>query len=73
MGIKSFGLKHALLVGMATLGLNSGITALSPAYAQEATRNYDIPAQDLDDALREFGRQIGRDVLFTPDAVANKR
>lgn len=73
MGMKSFGLRHALLMSAAALGLGIGATVAPPAYAQEATRSYDIPAQDLDDALREFGRQTGRDVLFTPDAVAGKR
>lgn len=73
MGMKSLGLKHALLMGAAAFGMGTAALAPLPAYAQEATRSYDIPAQDLDDALREFGRQTGRDVLFTPDAVAGKR
>lgn len=73
MGMKSFGLKHALLVGAAALGLGTAAAAPSPAYAQEALRSYDIPPQDLDDALREFGRQTGRDVLFTPVSVAGRR
>ncbi len=73
MGMKSFGLRQALLMSAAAFGLSMGAAVAPPAYAQEATRTYDIPSQDLDDALREFGRQTGRDVLFTPDAVAGKR
>lgn len=73
MGKTSIGLRHALLVGATAFFGMTVNTATQPAYAQQATRSYDIPAQDLDDALREFGRQTGRDVLFTPDAVANKR
>jgi outer membrane receptor protein involved in Fe transport len=36
------------------------------AYAQTANRNYSISAQDLGDALRQFGAQSGRDVVFDP-------
>jgi iron complex outermembrane receptor protein len=74
MGVKSFGLRQALLMGAATFGLAIGAAlAAQPAYAQQAMRTYDIPAQDLGMALREFGRQSGRDILFTPDATAGKR
>src|SRR5258707_1136322 len=73
MGMKSIGLRHALLMGAAAFGFGTApATVAQTAYAQEATRTYDIPAQNLDNALREFGRQTGRDVLFTPDSVANK-
>lgn len=43
-----------------------------PAYAQTATRSYSIPAQDLGDALRQFGTQSGRDVVFDPAIAAGK-
>lgn len=71
MGLKSF--RNALLLGAAALGMGAASAALMPAYAQEATRTYSIGPQELDDALREFGRQTGRDILFAPDAVAGKR
>lgn len=71
MGLKSF--RSALLLGAAALGMSAASAALTLAYAQEATRTYAIGPQELDDALREFGRQTGRDILFSPYAVVGKR
>lgn len=42
------------------------------AYAQTATRDYSIAAQDLGDALRQFGAQSGRDMVFDPALTAGK-
>lgn len=71
MRIHSF--RHVLLFGAAVFGSAIGVTAAAPAYAQEAMRAYDIPPQALDDALREFARKTGRDILFAPATVADKR
>ena len=46
----------------------------SPAWAQAPARaQFDIPAQDLGAALRSFGLQSGREVLFDPALVNGKR
>lgn len=67
-------LRQALLVGVATCGTAAAIGASEqPAYAQEVTRTYNIQAQDLNSALREFALQTGRDVLYPPEIVAGKR
>lgn len=67
-------LRHALLLGAATISAAAAMSAISrPAYAQEVARTYNIPAQDLNAALREFALQSGRDVLYSPDIVAGKR
>jgi hypothetical protein len=42
------------------------------AYAQTASRTYSIPAQDLGDALRQFGNQSGRDIAFDPALTNGK-
>lgn len=45
--------------------------AASPAVAQ--TRDYDVPAQRLDQALRRVAQISGVQILFTPQAVAGLR
>lgn len=46
----------------------------SPAWAEAPARaQFDIPAQDLGSALRRFGVQAGREVLFDPALVEGKR
>jgi outer membrane receptor protein involved in Fe transport len=60
-----------LLVSAATAPLIA--PASGPAYAQTAARNYSIPAQDLGDALRQFGAQSGRDIVFDPALTAGKK
>ena len=66
-------LKSALLITAAALGA-TGAAAIAdrPAYAQESARTYNIPAQDLNGALREFAMQTGRDVLYAPGIVAGR-
>jgi len=44
-----------------------------PVLAQDARRSYDIPAQSAVTALQEFGRQSGKQVLFSYDAAAGRR
>lgn len=49
---------RALAVSLAT------VAAVQPAYAQEQTYSFDIPAQDLDSALKTFARVSGQQVVF---------
>lgn len=67
-------LKSALLLTAATLAATGLAASIhQPAYAQEAVRTYNIEAQDLNGALREFAMQTGRDVLYAPEIVAGRR
>lgn len=67
-------LRQTLLMGVATFGAAAAVGAIEqPAFAQEVTRTYNIQAQDLNSALREFALQTGRDVLYPPEIVAGKR
>lgn len=53
--------------------LAASLCALAvPAAAQEARHQLHLPAQSLGDALRVLGSATGREILFTPDAVAGK-
>ena len=62
-------LKAMALASSAVLALTgSAAWAQAPARAQ-----FDIPAQDLGAALRTFGVQAGREVLFDPALVNGKR
>jgi len=49
---------RALAVSLAT------VAAVQPVYAQDQTYSFDIPAQDLDSALKEFARVSGQQVVF---------
>lgn len=49
------------------------VAAASPAQAQTQTRRYDIAAQDLAAALRDFSKISGREVLASSELVAGKR
>ena len=56
--------------------LNAGIAvvalaAASPAFAKPV--DFDIDAQPLGDALREFAQESGREILFSSDVVDGKR
>jgi outer membrane receptor protein involved in Fe transport len=68
--MKSFA-RGFLLAGAVATSLIVPIAA--PAYAQTTARNYSIPAQDLGDALRQFGAQSGRDIVFDPALTAGKK
>lgn len=48
------------------------LAAAQPATAQEKLQ-VDIPAQEMSQALMQFGRQIGTEILFEPDVVRGKR
>lgn len=67
-------LKAALLMTAATLGA-TGVACVAdrPAYAQEVRRAYNIRAQDLNGALREYAMQTGRDVLYSPVIVEGRQ
>src|SRR3546814_2268385 len=54
------------------LGTHSVLNAGSAATAV-AVYNFDIPAQPLSSALRQFAQQSRREILFTPGLVAGKR
>ncbi|PQM26620.1 TonB-dependent receptor [Sphingopyxis lindanitolerans] len=49
---------RALAVSLAT------VAVVQPAYAQEQVYSFDIPAQDLDSALKTFARVSGQQVVF---------
>jgi iron complex outermembrane receptor protein len=61
---------------MAALTLMAGVAAAAlialPAAAEEAASSYNIPAQELGAALREFARQSNKQILFSTDVVAGK-
>jgi len=46
---------------------------LLPLITHAQSYRFNIPAQDLDSALREFGLQAERQVLFSPEIVAGRR
>ena len=49
------------------------VAQASPAHAQEQTYRFEIPAQDLGAALREFARVSRRQVIFDADLVRARR
>ena len=55
-----------------TLGLFSLALLTALAHAQTVTPTFNIDSQPLAAALKEFGRQSGREVLFDPAVVADK-
>ena len=44
-----------------------------PAQADEAKTSFNIPAQDLSTALREFARQSSREILFSSEVAQGKK
>ena len=46
---------------------------LSSTYIYAQTRTFEIEPQALGSALKAFGQQSGREVLFAPEVVADKR
>src|SRR3546814_13449713 len=49
---------RALAVSLAT------VAAIQPTYAQEQVYSFDIPAQNLDSAIKTFARVSGQQVVF---------
>lgn len=65
------GLLRAGCLGMAVLTACLG--AVPGAAQQSARTSYALPAQDLGGMLRAIARASGREILFTPEAVAGHR
>lgn len=63
-------MRRILLAGCATLALSA---AVHPALAQDGSRAYAIPSEDLGAALRDFGVKSGKDVVFDAALVQGKK
>uniref|UniRef100_B0T9D4 TonB-dependent receptor n=1 Tax=Caulobacter sp. (strain K31) TaxID=366602 RepID=B0T9D4_CAUSK len=63
-----FTTRHALVASAAVLA----ITAAAPAWAQPATRDYDLAAQPLGQALGQVARLSGRQIVAPTALVAGK-
>ena len=70
--LKSLRLRQALRLSTAALVTTTAMVAAPPAWAQQV-RRFDIAAQDLNAALRQFANLTGRDVLYAPALVAGRR
>jgi iron complex outermembrane receptor protein len=57
--------------------ISASVAALAafstPAAAQSAVQNFDISAQDMNDALRLYGQQSGQQLIFDNDEVRGQR
>jgi outer membrane receptor protein involved in Fe transport len=65
-----------MAIGIRTLafaGAAAVAACAAPAWAQAAQASFDIPAQALGPALRQFAVQAGREVIFDPAVVSGKR
>ncbi|HEY0594950.1 TonB-dependent receptor [Sphingopyxis sp.] len=58
---------------MLACGAALACLAPAPAVAEEAARAFDIPAQDLGSALRQFGKVTGRQIIFSEELVRGHR
>lgn len=59
---------------LAGLAVTTNIALAAPATAQtEATVDYDLPAQDLDERLRAIARLSGSEVIFASEAVEGRK
>ena len=68
--------RHLLIGTALASALAAGAApALASTNAQEAPQGirFNIPAQDLGDALSQFARQSGQQLLYAPGLVAGKR
>ena len=65
--------KRALCAALLVATTSYAGLAVLPAHAQEATTNFDLPAQDLAATLRAIARQGGREILFADEDVRGKR
>lgn len=65
--------RNRLFAGSSALAAALMFAQAVPAYAQEQTYSFDIPAQDLGSALREFARESGQQVTFDGETVRGKR
>jgi outer membrane receptor protein involved in Fe transport len=60
-------------LGLAASSIALAAAAASPAYAQEQTRQFDIPAQALSSALMEYSRQSDIVVVVPIETVQGKQ
>jgi len=64
-------MRRPILTTLAAVCLFVNVAGL--AMAQGVTRQFDIPAQDMQSALNEFARQSDRQILFSTAVSASKR
>lgn len=62
----TFGLRAVAMAGVAAIAISA------PAWAQDASRSFNIPAQDLAAALELFGRQGGVEIVFDRRVASGK-
>jgi iron complex outermembrane recepter protein len=64
-----------ILAALFTATIVGSVGIPSPAAAQAAGKRsvFDIPAQNLSDSLRQYGRATGTEIIFAPDAVRGKQ
>lgn len=55
------------------LGVMAMIICAAPVQAEAQRINISIEAQELDSALRQFARQTGKQILFSPELVKGRR
>lgn len=53
-----------------TLGLNAALPSVALAKDGEATKSFNLPAGDAAQTLKQFAAQAGREIVFSPSAVA---
>src|SRR5690349_3556429 len=51
----------------------AALAMANAAQADDPDYNFNIPARDLDDALRQFGALSDTQILFSPELVRGKR
>lgn len=64
---------RSILLSCATLATTVAVTYPSLLHAQEQTHSFDIPAQELESALRAFARASLQQVVFEGETVKGKR
>ncbi|ULQ47714.1 TonB-dependent receptor [Flagellatimonas centrodinii] len=62
----------AALVLAAPAHAQNEVSAEAASTSTAATTSFDIPAQDLGEALADFARQSGQEMLYAPSTVAGK-
>lgn len=63
----------ALQCGSALAGIGAALLILAPAPAMAQQLRYEIAGMPLSQALQEFGRQSGKQIIFTEALVRGKR
>ena len=65
---------HVLRAAVAAAVCAASLALAQPSLAQAAQKvRLDIPAQDLSAALTQFGRETRTEIVFSPEAVREKR